>query len=85
MSTHNICFRGEIRKFCLDTPLTRSYDYCLLQNTSDKVDVNVEPQPLWEYPCKAASEPQTLLKIDFMSQLQQIEDIQQKANFVIDG
>ena len=51
----------------------------LIEATSDNVDNNVEPQPLWEYPCKAVSESEVLLKVDFESMLQQSDDILQET------
>ena len=51
----------------------------LIEATSDEVDNNVEPQPLWEYPCKAVSEPKVLLKVDLKCMVQKSDDILQEA------
>ena len=37
----------------------------MLQKSSEEVDENVEPHPLWEYPCTAAGNQQCVLNIDF--------------------
>ena len=55
-----------------------------LQETADRVDLNVEPQPLWEYPCRAVSEPQVFLDVDFTSPVLQTSDIKKKVTLAID-
>ena len=47
----------------------------LIEITSTEVDSNVEPQPLWEYPCRAVSKPEVLLKVDMKSLVQESADI----------
>ncbi|XP_060604526.1 protein arginine N-methyltransferase 7-like [Ruditapes philippinarum] len=37
----------------------------IIQKSSEEVDENVEPHPLWEYPCTAAGNQQQVLNIDF--------------------
>ncbi|KAL3860195.1 hypothetical protein ACJMK2_010353 [Sinanodonta woodiana] len=39
----------------------------LIQETIEKVDAHVEPQPLWEYPCRALSMELEALNLDFTS------------------
>jgi hypothetical protein len=36
-----------------------------LQNACDKSDADVEPHPLWEYPCTAVGAAESLMKFDF--------------------
>lgn len=56
----------------------------LIELSSDKVDENVEPQPLWEYPCKAVSEPQVLLKTDLAYMLHQSDELQKDTVLHVD-
>ncbi|XP_055378509.1 protein arginine N-methyltransferase 7 [Condylostylus longicornis] len=37
----------------------------LINDSMKKADANIEAQPMWEYPCKALSEQETILSIDF--------------------
>ena len=36
----------------------------IIEAASDASDSNVEPQPLWEYPCKALASPHKVLELD---------------------
>jgi hypothetical protein len=40
-----------------------------LQSACDKSDADVEPHPLWEYPCVAVGQPQRLLTFDLTKPL----------------
>jgi len=40
-----------------------------LQGACDKADANIEPHPLWEYPCQALGNPFKLLDFDFKSRM----------------
>ena len=37
----------------------------IVMNACDVSDANVEPQPLWEYPCRALANPVRLAKFEF--------------------
>ena len=48
------------------------YQFNFCQNSSDGCDENVEPQPLWEYPCTALGEPKALAHFEFSEPIQNL-------------
>jgi len=49
-------FNGFIRRY---------NDFSCLQRSAEQAVSLVEAQPLWEYPCRALSEPQEVLNVQF--------------------
>ena len=49
----------------------------------DKADANVEPQPLWEYPAKAAADPVKLLDFDFSAEVRTFENLLQEKSLTV--
>jgi len=42
---------------------------CLIMNACNKSDADVEPHPLWEYPCTAVGDPKSLMDFDFSTKV----------------
>jgi hypothetical protein len=54
----------------------------LFKAACDKADANIEPHPLWEYPCQALGEPLELMDFDLTSKLPD-KDVIVKKNLLI--
>lgn len=51
-----------------------------IQNSSSISDSPVEPQPLWEYPCKALSQPFCILDFNFTNMTEDSVTAEGKVN-----
>lgn len=78
-----LCMSVKYLDLSRDTSMNKSFTFTL-QSNSDVVDENVEPQPLWEYPCSASGQAGKLLTVDFTKSVKETSSVETNIKLSVD-